>query len=172
MSNTLMSVAAFDGLLNKITKTGGVLNARIQIAAVTAVGYSIVHGDVRPANRLLVAMPKGTRRDALVKWMEVHGHVAYMKGDKKFAHFKTAAEFDEAKLMKAPWYGAKKEAEPTSVYDVSAEFDKFVERIEKSIERLGSSGETEVQHADLVKALKAASGQYHAMLHADAADGE
>lgn len=159
----LITVEAFNAEIKTLARVMKSANAKVQSLAITAVGYSILHGDVRPATTLVEELPKGLRKDALVKWLEVNGCLAWSKEGKKFLHYKSGVVFDEKKLAAALWYDAKKEKEPESVYDVAEMFDKFMDRVNK----LAKDGNLEVKNKTLLTELAQASGKWHQMMSAE-----
>lgn len=153
----LITIDQFNVQVKKLVKTMKVANLRVQELAIVAVGYSIEHNDVRPANTLIESLPKGLRKDALVKWLEINGNLAWSTEGKKFLHYKAGAVFDVTKLSALPWYEAKKDPEPESVYDVAEAFDKFMSKVQKLVKE----GKVEVANRTLLDELMLASGKWH-----------
>jgi len=133
----------------------------IQAAAVQAIGQSIVHRNATPANQLVDAMHHGLRKDSLVKFLEVHGCLAWIKGEKKFAFFEVKdAKFDSAikdELMKSPWSRAVKAPEVKSIYDVEEALERFLKSCESAIK----SGKT-MKHSELYDEVKLTMARYFA----------
>jgi hypothetical protein len=164
----LMSTADFGKLCDVVMKAQRKTDEDIQKLAVAAIGYSHIHGDTGPANRLLGAMQKSLRVDSLVRYIEKFGKLAYMSKEKKFEYFKDApvAEFDAELCNRMKWYAAKAPNQPESIYDFVAEFDKFMEKMQKKID----SGKP-VEHAELFDKLMDVSAQYHGEKQVAAAEG-
>lgn len=68
-STVILSAALADKLIVSIKGRGAKLDADIHQAAVSVLAHHDQHGDTTLANRLLAAMPKSGRRNALQSWM-------------------------------------------------------------------------------------------------------
>lgn len=146
-----------------IGRAGIKLTKMIQDAAVQAIGYSLVHGDITIGQRLFEACPKGVRRNSLVAFLEKFGAFQWDAKNKRLAHRKNSTEFTEAyeqDLMATPWDDAKPEPEIVSVFDVTKEFDKFIKRMEK----LRQDANITLHHKALLDSLQEASSHYQARL--------
>jgi hypothetical protein len=146
-----------------IGRAGVKLTRMIQDAAVNAIGYSLVHGDITIGQRLFEACPKGVRRNSLVAYLEKFGAFQWDAKSKSLRHRKTEIEFTEQyeqDLMNTAWDDAKPEPEIVSVYDVQKEFDKFIKRMEK----LRQDAEITLHHKALLDSLQETSSQYNARL--------
>lgn len=160
----LMQSADLIKKIGSIGRATAKLTKDIQLAAVNAVGYSIVHGDVTIAQRLFDAVGTTVRRQSLVSFFEKYGQLCYSTVEKKFVFFKVEGiEFNEAKLMATPWQDAKKEA-LVSELDASDLVAKLIKRIESNIEK-----KVTVKHSALLDDLKIMYAQY---LQAEAEDAE
>ena len=136
----LMSTSELNTKINAIKKSASELQSEIQLAAVNAVGYSILHGDITIGQKLFDALPSGVRRASLVAFFEKHGNFAFIKDEKRFAHYKNdERQFDEVALLGISWASAKKEV-ITSEYDLDDMFTKFMNRIEKAFKEHDASG--------------------------------
>lgn len=167
----MLSTEEFGKLCAAVMKSQRKTDKDLQALAIVAVAYSIQHGDVQPGNRLLDAMQGSLRKDAMVAYLERFGNFAYMKSDKKLAFFKTDKvwddEYAETLTDGIMWHEAKKAAEPVSMYDVDAAFDKFMKNLDQKI-----NGGVEVKNVKLREHLLAAQQAYHNELHREVADGE
>lgn len=171
-TTNLLSATDFNKLCAAVMRAQRKTDKDLQKLAIAAIGYSIVHGDVQPANRVLDAMQGSLRKDAMVAYLEKHGNMAYMTTDKKFAHFADAGQvWDEDyadELAEGPmWHEAKKATEPNSIYDVDAAVGKVLKQIENAIK-----GGKDVKNAALREYLIDAVAKYHSTLHTTIADGE
>lgn len=166
---TLLTAEAFAKLCDSVMKSQRKTDNDLQKLAVAAIGYSVVHGDVQPANRLFNAMQRSLRRDSMVKFLEKNGQLAWITAEKKFQFFKVEGlAFDPDTLMGLNWYEAKKEAAIVSEFDLSAEFDKFMKRVSKMVE----DKSVNVKDGAFFNYLTQASAEYHSAQHVAAADGE
>lgn len=164
----LMTTAEFGKMCDDIMRRQKKTDDDLQRLAVTAVVYSIEHGDVQPANRLLAAMQRSLRRDSMVKYLEKHGKLAYLKSDEKFGFYKDGRDtYDVTALMALKWYDAKKENVIVSEYDLQAAFDKFMKTIQRKME----DGNITIKNGKLYDLLAEASAEYSATAHVEAAEG-
>lgn len=173
----LMQSGALTKLIGLIGKRGTQVSNMIQVAAIQAIGYSIVHGDIGFGQRLYDAMPAGTRKDSLMAYLELNGHFA-VEGKGKAAKivFKNRERtFDPDALKLKHWNDAKRESVHKSVFDVSEEFDKFFRRMKK----LADDATMQVKHKELLGALLITASKFNAeefdreaLAHLKASEGE
>jgi hypothetical protein len=144
--------------IGKIGRAGAKLDKMIQHAAVHAIGHAIAHGDIKYANELLEALPKGGRKQAFVKFMETYGPFAFSTQGKKFAFFKRdGLAFDGSALIEGKqWHETIKE-EVVSTLDVEDMVAKMLKRIESAVAKDSKS----VKGMDLYSAVAAAVADYH-----------
>lgn len=155
--------------IGKIGRAGAKLDKMIQHAAVHAIGHAIQYGDIKYANELLEALPKGGRKQAFVKFMETYGPFAFVTAGKKFAFFKRdTLAFDGAALIEGKqWHETIKE-EVVSTLDVEDVVAKMLKRIEAAV-KADSKG---VKHMDLYSAVSKAVADYHSAKVVDGADDD
>lgn len=140
----LKSAQELSKLITAIGRIGKKIDEQIQVAAIQAIGYSIVHGDIRFGQQLFDNMPSGARRQALVTYLEKFGQFVWMSTEKKFNFYKRDdIEFDEEFLAGRKWYDEKKENIVSDI-DVQAMVDKLIKRIESAIEKVVST--SRMQH--------------------------
>lgn len=154
----LVSGADLVVYIGKIGRAGAKLDTMIQHAAVHAIGHAIAHGDIKYANELLEALPKGGRKQAFVKYIETYGPFAYSTQAKKFAYFKREGlAFDGDALLKGKqWHETIKE-EVVSTLDVEDVVAKMLKRIEAAV-KADAKG---VKHMDLYSVVSKAVADYH-----------
>lgn len=73
---TLLNSAQMDKSIKSIQLRGAKLEAEIHHCAVSALSHFEQHGDITLLNRLIVALPKSARTNALVAWSLHFGNVA------------------------------------------------------------------------------------------------
>jgi len=135
-------VAEIDKAIKSITKSGAKLDALIQDTAVNVAEHYAQHKDTGLVNRLFLAMPKGSRRNALADWLlkfvAVGVNTGATKKEQPFIHDreKTTDALGGAKTM---WYDLKPEKAVDEVFDVKTAFMRMLRHIEKS---------TKVEHFD------------------------
>lgn len=143
-----------------IAKQGALQDNRIQRAAVTAVGYSIFHGDITIAQRLIEVFPKGNKLVSLVAFMEEHGNLAWDKSAGTVRHIKDAdREVDTTKDIEVlltecanmQWHEYGPKSTPKSKYDIAEDLAKYLKRMQKKV----ADSTVEVEHAELLEKLAA-----------------
>lgn len=148
-SNILMQA------IGVIGKSGKVLEAQVQAAAVQCIAQSVLHRNATPAASLYEALPKGQRHDALAAYFEKFGNLAYSKVEKKIVFFDVEKMTDKmldwtdtyaAEVTTFHWTNGTKKPEPKSSYDVAEEIGKLIERLTK----LSSDSTKDVKHKDLL----------------------
>lgn len=72
-ATAILSAAATDKLIVSIKGRGKNLDKDIHQAALSVLDHHAKHGDVTLANRLLLAMPRSGRANALMAWMLAFG---------------------------------------------------------------------------------------------------
>lgn len=165
----LLTAEAFNKLCDQVLRRQKLTDDDLQRLAINAIGYSIIHNDAQPANRLFAAMQRSLRRDSMVAYLERHGQLAWLKTDEKFGFYKVEGiEFDADKLAGLKWYEAKKEQAIVSVYDLQAEFDKFMKRVATKVQDKSIT----VENAELFNYLTNASAEFSSAQHTVAADGD
>lgn len=140
-----------------IGKVGNKLNARIQSAALNAVYYSVVHGDIRFGNQLLLAMNKGLRKNSLVAFLEKYGKFQWSKENKSFVfRNNNALTIESIEAIDERWFETIKAPEPVSMYDFETDVTKFIKRMEKAVLEKAT-----IKHVELMDYIKSAIDQYH-----------
>ena len=162
MAKALIPQADLIKRIGAIGKASARLTRDIQEAAVNAIGYSIIHGDITIGQRLYEAVGSAVRRQSLVSFFEKHGQFCWSSSEKKFVFYKVEGiHFDYDALMGLPWEEAKKEA-IVSDLDVADMVTKLIKRIENGI----SKG-VEVKHKDLYSDLTHCLARYRADLDSE-----
>ena len=153
----LLGTSELNKKIAGIGKASAKLTNDIQVAAVNAIGYSILHGDITIGQRLYDALGTAMRRQSLVTYFEKYGQFVWLSSEKKFGFFKREGiEFNPELLMGLPWDEAKKEV-IVSELDVEDMVKKLIKRVESAIEK-----GAEVKHKDLYSDLTHTLARYHA----------
>lgn len=129
----LLDATGIDTMIVSITKRGKKLDGDIQLCALSCLAHIEAHGDVRLFNRLYLAMPKGSRLEALTQWALAHGKVKANEGDNKKANpfvFDKDRKTDMANATKKPWYTFAKPKAPDEVFDYIKALQKIAEKAE------------------------------------------
>lgn len=138
----MKTTAEIDKAIKSITVSGAKLDALIQETAVSVAEHYSKHSDTGLVNRLFIAMPKGSRRNALADWLlkfvGVGVNTGANKKEQPFVHVKDKATDAVAGAL-VMWYDLKAEKPIDEVFDVKTAVMKMLRHIEKS---------TKVEHFD------------------------
>lgn len=118
--------------------------------AMSALSILAEHGDIMPANRLYLAMPKGSKTGAMAEWLLAFGSLvpnedAVAAKAKPFVHTKDK-KVDLVAAAKKPWYEFQPEKAVVDVFDAQAMLIAALQRVIK-----GAAAATTVQHAELIE---------------------
>lgn len=116
-----------DGIKNAAAK----LDTRIHVAALSVASHAHEHGDVTLAQKLVEALGKGMRRNALLAWLVKFGPFAPSEDGKSVVHAK-GTEFDLESAKAQPWYDFKQEP-AFRPFDLDAMLEKLVENATKAL---------------------------------------
>jgi hypothetical protein len=99
-------------------------------------GHVEAHGDVTVANKLVAAMPKGTKRAAMIEWCVAFGKLdLHPKQDTKngvfFAHSKDKTT-DLVGAAKTPWTEFQPDPEIITVFDAQAAAIAAIDKLVKA----------------------------------------
>lgn len=116
----IVGTAEINKAIDSIVNRGKKLDDSIQLAGLSILAHTEQHGDITLMNRLLVAFPKGSRRNAFAEWALAHGKYQINTGaDKKEVPFLYAKD-KETKLAAAEakaWTEFKPEQDLDQVFD-------------------------------------------------------
>jgi len=145
--------AAFDAALVSIANRGKKLDADIHKFAVSAALHTAVHGQPHYVNKLIEAMPKGSRVNALREWFSLFGPVEYNSDTKLFVTDKDHAKQMVAELAEGhvvptdietgittPWTDLKPEGGYKPM-DFTAEILKAVGKAQDRLEKAEDKGD-------------------------------
>lgn len=160
-----MEIAKIKALITSIGRAAAKLRKDIQTAAVECLIHAVQHGDVTLADNLIEAVGKGTRKASLRAWFELNGPFVVQTGKgtfgldaKKAKKLRTEPEADlRARLLDVPWEDAAPEPKPVSVLDVSVQFDKFLDRLNK----LANEPGVQVRNRELLDLLVNETKTWH-----------
>lgn len=94
--------------IEDIRVTGKKLDSMIWVAAVSVIAHIEKHGDITLAQTLVDAMPKGSRVNALLAYLEEFGKLSWDAAEKKLAYAKTKTSNVEG-AMAISWVEFKPE---------------------------------------------------------------
>lgn len=146
-----------------IEKKGKSLDADIQKAAVSCLLHINKHGDTTLLDSLVHALPKGSRKSALVEWAVNLGEVRALDR----ANPDDAVAIEQGRLFKidrsrnfvledalaAKWYDYKPEHDLLTVFDAQAMVASMVKRLNKAIKE-GADIQNTASALDVIDQLK------------------
>lgn len=136
---TILNKEATDKLIKSIAVRGKKLDADIHQAALSSLAHHAEHGDTTLVNRLVLAMPKSGRRNALMAWCENYGAGLTPNTDKAtakdqpFAHVKGSKKSFDVKAADAkPFWEFKPEPEYVQ-FDLAAALAMLLRKAENAL---------------------------------------
>lgn len=137
-----MNAAQINKAIASIASRGKKLDADIQQTGLSILNHVHEHGDSTLADRLVNALPKGSRKLALTEWLLAFGKLrvlsksnpddaARIKAGAIFAYDKTkSTDLDSASAK--PWYEFKPEASPLTAFDAQAAVQSVLTKLSKA----------------------------------------
>lgn len=154
----LMTTAAvINKAIDSIERRGKKLDQDIQQAGLSCLNHNQEHGDITLLNRLYLAMPKGSRRNALIEWALKYGKCK-LNEDKSTAKdapllFNREGSTDLAGANEEPWFNCKPEKDPLEEFDFVAAYNALLRKATKA----GDSGK-KIKGQELLDKVKAVGG--------------
>lgn len=159
--------AAINKAIDSIKNRGAKLDTSIQLAGLSVLAHASEHGDTTCADRLVLAMPKGARKLALVEWMLAYGQMRKLdqKQADEAARIKEGATFkldrtrtlDMEAAQAKQWHEFKPEAAIATAFDAQAAVASLIARLKKAQEgglAIEHKAEALAQAKALVEALE------------------
>ena len=131
-----MDIKKLNSKIKLIKTNGAKLDNLIQEAAIGCIEHAAAHGDVRPANQLWLAMPNGSRRNALGMYLCQYGAIRINTGkDKEQSRFKFKKEFetDVAAARAVMWYSFKPEKDLAEEFNLSGKLQSLLKAYNKAL---------------------------------------
>lgn len=135
---TPMTKTQIEAAILSIAKRGAKLDADIQAAGLAIIHHVGEHGDITLANKLFLAMPKGSRRNSLALWFITFAKLDLNTGEgRKDAPFvyKKDGKTDVQGAAKMMWFDAKPEADVTAELDGFALVRAMLKKIDTAVSR-------------------------------------
>lgn len=138
-----MNAAEINKSIASIATRGKTLDADIQVTGLSILHHADEHGDSTLADQLVNALPKGSRKLALVEWMLAFGKLrlldrtnpedaARVVAGAYFAYDKTKhTDLDSA--IRKPWFDFKPEAPVLTAFDAQAAVQGVLAKMTKAI---------------------------------------
>lgn len=159
MSIVVLNQADSTKMIASIAKRGANLDRDIHQVAVSAAVHYVEHGDITLANKLLLAMPKSARKNALFSWFlqylpSAASNVSKVKAEREAAPLVSVKgvdkSFDKALAETNPFWDIKAK-EGTAEFDCGAYIAGLLKRIQDAAMK---DGVTEEQKAKLLAAAQ------------------
>lgn len=152
--------AEINKAIDSIKNRGAKLDASIQLAGLSVLAHASEHGDTTCADRLVLAMPKGARKLALVEWMLAFGQVAKLdpKADAEAIKAGRMFKLDRTRTLDLKeaeakqWHEFKPEAAVSTAFDAQAAVMALLARL-KGAESKGMSIEHKAEALAQAKLL-------------------
>ena len=138
-----MNAAEINKAIASIKTRGKKLDADIQTAGLSILNHANEHGDSTLADKLVQALPKGSRKLALVEWVLAFGKLrlldkvnpedaARIAAGAYFAYDK-AKRTDLESAAAKPWFDFKPEAPILTAFDAQAAVQGVLSKMTKAI---------------------------------------
>lgn len=154
--------AEINKAIASIHNRGAKLDASIQLAGLSIMAHATEHGDTTCADRLIQAMPRGSRKLALVEWVLAYSQMRKLDPSvpEEAARIVEGATFKldrERKLdldsaMAKPWHEFKPEGSVATAFDAQAAVASLIARL-KSAQSKGMQIEHKAEALAQAKAL-------------------
>ncbi len=142
---------AIEKLCVSIDKRGKTLQADMHKAACAVLLHVGHHGDVRLVTRLISAMPKIARKNALMTWFESFGQITFENGTAKFDK---AGNTRLGTALETPfWRFQVAEGGAYTPIDAAARVDAFLKALHADAAKATKAGQTPADHGHLIAAL-------------------
>lgn len=140
----IKGAAGINKAIDSIKNRGAKLDSSIQLAGLSVLAHASEHGDTTCADRLVLAMPKGARKLALVEWMLAYGQMRKLdpKTPDEATRIKAGQTFaidrsrtlDIAAAQGKAWHEFKPEAAIATAFDAQAAVASLIARLKKAQE--------------------------------------
>lgn len=128
-----MSKVEIEKNIASIGRRGALLDKDIQATGLAVLAHIEDHREVSLFKKLFDAMPKGSRRNALVAWAVGYGQVAVnMDKATKAAQpflFNKEKKADLKAASEKAWFDFKKEKEPAEAFSFETELEAFQKKV-------------------------------------------
>lgn len=149
----LLSVAELVKRIDHVNGAANKLQAEYQEVGVLCLQHLKAHGDVGPINRLVVGMPKGTRRLAMATWAVAWGALVPNQDqgtrDTMPLRYTKEKETDPEGAEKEMWYEAAPERQITDVFDLQVAVKALLNRAKGKHLKIGGEDKPHEAHSML-----------------------
>lgn len=155
----ITDIKLLDKAIVSIANRGKKLDDDIQLAGLSCLDMLDKHGNIGPLERLLFALPKGSRKNAFMEWAVTFGKATLNEGaDKKEKPFlfDRDATTDLVKADEKKWYEFQLEKPLDLNFSIAAMAAALVKKAEAAAAREGAVLDDD--HAVKLAALKTLAG--------------
>lgn len=157
----LLNAQAIEKAITSIKSRGAKLDQSIWEAGVSCLNHASEHGDTTLLDKLLNALPKGSRKLAFTEWVLAHGQVRLLDSKVKAEKIRIKAggtfildrerTLDLKGAMQKSWVEFKPEPSVQTAFDLQGSVQALVKRYESAV----SKGLTVEGKDDALATLKA-----------------
>ena len=141
----LLNAVAIDKAITSIKTRGANLDKSIWECGVSCLAHASEHGDTTLLDKLLNALPKGSRKVAFVEWVLAHGQVRLLSNKVKAekVRIKNGATFildrertlDLEGAMQKSWVEFKPEPSVQTAFDLQGSVQSLITRYESAVKK-------------------------------------
>jgi len=165
--NTAAFPVEFSNIIKEIAKSQDKGHRAIAKALIMCCWASIVQKSPIPANELVKALRKSTKKIGVVTFLEFHGHLVWQGEKKGFVYFKAPNQGDWSEVkdeiikMAGKWEDYRPApTEKDNTIDVLIKIDKLIDSVQKAKDR-----GAQVEHVELLALVQRAVSEYTGALY-------
>lgn len=155
---TALSLAALIKRIDTLNTAAQKMGEEYQEVGLLCLTHLANHGDIGPCNRLLLGMPKSTRRLAMATWMVAHGALVPNRdnGTRNTSPlvYSKDKKTDVEAAAQEKWYEAAPEREISDVFDLQVAIKQLIARAKGKHLKIG--GEEKTHEAKAILSMMAA----------------
>lgn len=118
--------------IQNISITGKGMDDAVQSVGLEVIQHVEANGEVSLAIKLLKALPKGARSNALVEWFIQHGKISVNKDKATGKQFPLVFDREKKSDLQGaadkPWFKCRPERDPATEFDLDAALAALVKR--------------------------------------------
>lgn len=135
----LLTVKQCNAAISNIKMNGKALDGAIQDVGLSVMQHCATNGEASLAIKLLNALPRGARRNALIQWFILYAPIVVEQDkDKAKTHplaFNRDGTLDVAGAAAKPWWTCRPEKSPAEEFDFEASLERLLDRARKAKEK-------------------------------------
>ena len=133
------------------------LDVESHLLACSTLAHSIQNSEYSLANKLVTALGRSQRKNALIRWFTTMGHCSFDTKTGKINHSKTSKGLGIEEAMEVRFWDLTKEEDVIRKFDLCVLLNSLITRCDERIEEAGSSdvvlNKTMID-GDMLKALR------------------